>query len=123
MKHWYLIWTYHDLYMKEFYKENELNMYITSLLNEYKNDPTKIYKIGFVAYWPEDNSDAIFFDGTNWTNDYPWKSDYNNDFEIDGETLNIQCYLVSSEFETVDKTWTELKQHVTDKGHHRDPKA
>lgn len=91
--------------------------------NEYKNDPTKIYKIGFVAYWPEDNSDAIFFDGTNWTNDYPWKSDYNNDFEIDGETLSIQCYLVSSEFETVDKTWTELKQHVTDKGHHRDPKA
>ena len=69
--------------------------------NEYKNDPTKIYKIGFVAYWPEDNSDAIFFDGTNWTNDYPWTAEYKNNFKIDGETLNIQCYLVSSDFKSV----------------------
>lgn len=45
MKHWYLIWTYHDLYMKEFYKENELNMYITSLLNKYKNDPDFKFKV------------------------------------------------------------------------------
>ena len=89
--------------------------------NKYRNDPTKIYKIGFVAYWPEDNSDAIFFDGTNWTNDYPWTAEYHNNFKIDGETLNIQCYLVSSEFGS--NTWTKLKQHVTDKGHHRDPKA
>lgn len=92
--------------------------------NEYKNDPTKIYKIGFVAYWPEDNSDAIFFDGTNWTNDYPWTAEYKNNFKIDGETLNIQCYLVSSDVsEPVYMTWKELKQHVTDKGHHRDPNA
>ena len=91
--------------------------------NEYKNDPTKIYKIGFVAYWPEDNSDAIFFDGTNWTNDYPWTAEYKNYFKIDGETLNIQCYLVSSDFEKVDTTWNKLKEHVRYKGHYCDPKA
>ena len=91
--------------------------------NEYKNDPTKIYKIGFVAYWPEDNSDAIFFDGTNWTNDYPWKAAYNNNFKIDGEELSIQCYLVSSEFGSAVDTWTKLKQHVRDKGHNCDPNA
>ena len=92
--------------------------------DEYEDDPTKIYKIGFVAYWPEDNSDAIFFDGTNWTNDYPWTAEYKNNFKIDGETLNIQCYLVSSDVsEPVYMTWKELKQHVKDKGHYCDPNA
>lgn len=91
--------------------------------NIYQNDPTKIYKIGFVAYWPEDNSDAIFFDGTNWTNDYPWRGDFKNKFTIDGEIIDVQCYLVSSDQGDVNKTWDNLKKHVTDLGHKRDPQA
>lgn len=89
----------------------------------YENDPSKIYKIGFVAYWPEDNSDAIFFDGTNWTNDYPWRGDFKNKFTIDGEIIDVQCYLVSSDQGGVNKTWDNLKKHVTDLGHKRDPQA
>ena len=45
MKHYYLLWTYHDLYLREFYNKFELDNYINSLTQEYKNDPDFKYRV------------------------------------------------------------------------------
>ena len=38
MEKWYLIYSYHDLYMSDFNSENECLEYLKYLKNEYKND-------------------------------------------------------------------------------------
>ena len=85
----------------------------------YTDSPEKICKIGFVAYWPGNNDDAIFFDGTNWTNDYPWKKEFGNKFVVDGEEIDIQCFIIRSNRGTdFDNTWKDLKSHVRNRGHY-----
>lgn len=87
--------------------------------SSYSNSPEKICKIGFIAYWPDEKSDIIFFDGKNWTNDYPWTKKGYNSFEIDGEQIDLQMYILDTymSVKTSDGFWNEMKQHVIDTGH------
>jgi len=45
MKMYYLIYSYHDLFMDEFYAEDDLNNYLEYLKKEYKNDSDFHYKV------------------------------------------------------------------------------
>ncbi len=77
------------------------------------NNPANIHKCYtcyFAVYWKEKESDPIFFDGTNWRQDPPWLGNGQNDFEVNGETITLQYYVISSkEFKTTDGMWSGLK--------------
>ena len=45
MNKYYLIYSYHDLFMSEFYSESELNDYLEHLKKEYKNDSNFHFKV------------------------------------------------------------------------------
>ena len=77
------------------------------------NDPANIHKCYtcyFAVYWKEKESDPIFFDGTSWRKDPPWLGSGQNDFEVNGETITLQYYVISSkEFKTTAGMWGGLK--------------
>lgn len=83
----------------------------------YKDEPNRICKIGFVAYWPDDENEVNFFDGNKWTNDYPWNKIKDNNFKIDGVETKLQMYIVRSYKGTSDGVWNEMKDQVRKFGH------
>ena len=78
-----------------------------------KSDAHKAYTVYFAVYWRDVNhSDPIFFDGTNWRSDYPWKKDGANTFNIGGENIKLQFYILSSPYANNNDTWNKLKAKV-----------
>lgn len=76
------------------------------------NDPANIHKCYtcyFAVYWREKNSDPIFFNGTNWVKDFPWTGTGQNDFEVNGEKITLQFYVISSpEYNDIGTMWSGL---------------
>ena len=55
MKHYYVIYQYHDLFMREFYKKEELDNYLRSLTEVYKNDPDFKFRVIYGEDYEEVN--------------------------------------------------------------------
>lgn len=89
----------------------------------YKNsDFEKTYQPYIIIYWPDKNTYPLFYNGSAWTEIYPWNEqglyDGNNSFHINGETIKVQFYFVtrpesqkSASAATAD-CWNEMKKAV-----------
>lgn len=76
-------------------------------------DSSKVYTVYFVAYWPDKNEDPIFFNGTEWTNEYPWKGNGANTFNIKGKPVLLQFYFVAGpNARNLSANWNELKRYL-----------
>lgn len=84
----------------------------TGSYEEYHNTPQEhfAYTVYFVAYWPTKESDILFFDGTGWTNEYPWKADGgdNNIFEANGQKIKMQFSFIKPAYEnSLNDNWNK----------------
>lgn len=75
-------------------------------------DIHKAYTVYSVAYWPKKDVDPIFFDGTDWTNKYPWKGTRQNTFTVDGESIKLQFYILKGPGTTLSDDWNMLKAYL-----------
>lgn len=81
--------------------------------NTYKStDLHKAYTVYFVAYWSKEDVDPIFFDGTSWTNKYPWKGTGQNTFIVNGENIKLQFYILKGPGKTLSDDWNKLKAYL-----------
>lgn len=85
------------------------------------NDVRKAYTVYFVAYKQAMNTKTVYYDGTQWTTDYPWDKgviDENNNVKINGESIPLQFYFLSYYYEwgTPEKTphnlWSDVVRAV-----------
>lgn len=72
----------------------------------------KAYTVYFVAYWPEKEKDPVFFDGTEWKSEYPWKKSGGNTFTVKGEEIKLQFYFIQAPQKNMSNNWNELKNHL-----------
>lgn len=90
----------------------------TGSYEAYHNTPQEhyAYTVYFVAYWPTKESDILFFDGTGWTNEYPWKADGgdNNIFEVNGQKIKMQFSFIKPAYENnLNDNWNKgLKEKL-----------
>lgn len=76
-------------------------------------DPAKVYTVYFVAYWPDPDETPIFFNGSDWSEDYPWKGSGMNTFRVNGEDVLMQFYFMAGKNATnTSANWNELKKHI-----------
>lgn len=82
--------------------------------NKYINiDRSSAYTVYFVAYWPSKNEPPIFFNGSEWTTEYPWKKSGANTFKVRGEDILLQFYFVSApNAKNTSANWNELKKYL-----------
>lgn len=81
----------------------------------YKNtDIHKAYTVYFVIYWPAKDKNPIFFNGAEWMSKYPWKKgqDKNNQFDVNGEKINLQMYIIKAPNSNISGDWNELKNYL-----------
>lgn len=72
----------------------------------------KAYTIYFVAYWPEKGKDPVFFNGTEWTSEYPWKKSGGNTFKVNGVDIKLQFYFIKAPSKNMSQNWNELKGYL-----------
>lgn len=77
-----------------------------------ETDLHKAYTVYFVAYWPKKDKDPIFFDGTEWKSEYPWKKSGGNTFTINGESIKLQFYFIKAPQTNMSNNWNELKAYL-----------
>lgn len=78
-------------------------------------DLHKAYTVYFVVYWPEENKDPIFFNGSEWKKEYPWKGDGQNTFKVNGQDMKLQFYFIKAPGDNASKMsnyWNRLKNKV-----------
>lgn len=74
----------------------------------------KAYTVYFVAYVQDANSEPVFFNGSEWSKDYPWAKgqDGKNVFTVNGQATNIQFYAIKGPSTNMSNNWTTLKSKV-----------
>ncbi|MDD6658136.1 MAG: type II secretion system protein [Lachnospiraceae bacterium] len=79
----------------------------------FKNtDLHKAYTVYFVAYWPDKQKDPIFFNGSTWVSEYPWKTSGGNTFVVNGEAIKLQFYFIDAPRTNMSANWNELKGYL-----------
>lgn len=76
------------------------------------SDPHKAYTCYFAVYWADKNSDPLFFDGNEWRRDYPWKGTGMNTFNVNGEDIDLQFYILKK---GANVPFTELQNYLKNK--------
>ena len=68
----------------------------------------------FVMYWANENETPLFYNGSEWTNKYPWKGngDTYNHFMVDGVDVKMQFYIIRGPKSTTTDNWKLLKNHL-----------
>lgn len=78
-----------------------------------ETERTRPYTVYFVAYWPAKNQDPIFFNGSEWTDKYPWKGTGQNTFKVDGKEVLLQFYFIAGpRNKDLSGNWNELKRYL-----------
>lgn len=93
-------------------------MFIVGLgdYNDYKDTAVhKAYTCYFAVYWADEKSDPIFFNGSRWLKEYPWKTDGQNNFNINGEMMHLQFYVLSSPSGSMGGTWSTIQNKVKER--------
>ena len=76
----------------------------------------KSYIVYFVAYQAKESDAPIFYNGTEWSDVYPWKKhdDGNNTFEVNGEKIDLQFYFLAGPYpKNLSRDWEYLKSKIT----------
>ncbi len=72
------------------------------------------YTVYFACYMETANSKPLFFDGTEWTKEYPWRkhknADGNNTFYSQGRNVDLQLYIMAAPNNNADSIWDILKK-------------
>lgn len=76
----------------------------------------KAYTVYFVAYWAEESSEPIFYNGSEWGMEYPWKGNGKNTFDVKGESIKMQFYFLSGPGKNTTANWTKLKEKLKSSG-------
>ena len=68
------------------------------------------YTVYFAMYWDKYESAPIFFDGSKWSSEYPWKGDgdKNNYFMVNGEMKHMSFFFIADKYGKSNK-WEHLK--------------
>lgn len=74
--------------------------------------PHKPYTVYFIAYWADPEVPPVFFDGTKWTTEYPWKGSGANTFESKGEKVKMQFYFLKGPSNNMSNNWNTLKKYL-----------
>ena len=77
-----------------------------------ETDLHKAYTVYFVAYWPAKDKDPVFFNGKEWTTEYPWKKSGGNTFMVNGENIKLQFYFIKAPSKNMSNNWNELKNYL-----------
>jgi len=84
---------------------------------ESKHDQYTAY---FVAYWEDKNKQPVFFNGEDWSVDYPWAKGESgpsaNYFYVNGRKINLSFLFVAKK-STASNPWVEIQQAVEKNGH------
>lgn len=82
--------------------------------NKYINsERSRAYTVYFVAYWPDKNEAPIFFNGSEWTDKYPWKGNGQNTFNVGGKPILLQFYFIAGpKAADTSSNWNELKRYL-----------
>ena len=82
-------------------------------------DYEKVYRPYVIIYWPDKNTYPLFYNGSTWTEKYPWTEnviDRNNNLNLQGEKIKLQFYFVTYPSSygdnlrgIVDKCWADVK--------------
>lgn len=84
---------------------------------ESKHDQYTVY---FVAYWEAQDIAPLFFDGTDWSMDYPWGDkggrDYNY-FNAKGKRINLSFIFIQNKDKNKGGEWSDLRKAVKQSGH------
>ncbi len=80
----------------------------------YKNtDIHKCYTCYFGIYMKDANSDPLYFDGSKWSERYPWieegLSNGTNKFKVGSETIDMQMYIINNGYSNDDTMWRKLQ--------------
>lgn len=80
-------------------------------------DIHKAYTILFAIYKEKADSKPIFFDGKEWTNEYPWfakgdKAGNDNIFEINGEATKLSLYVICDSYGNEKTMWNQLQKDL-----------
>ena len=59
-----------------------------------------------------DEKDPIFFNGSTWVSEYPWKSPGANTFVVNGEEIKLQFYFIDAPRTNMSANWNELKGYL-----------
>ena len=76
----------------------------------------KSYIVYFVAYQAKESDAPIFYNGTEWSDVYPWKKgdDGKNTFEVNGEKIDLQFYFLAGPYpNNLSADWNYLKSKIT----------
>lgn len=81
-------------------------------------DSHKAYTVYFVMYWPTKDVDPIFFNGSEWTNTYPWKKgqDGKNAFMVNGEMITLEMYIIAAPSSNISTAWGQIKNYLDKHG-------
>ena len=79
-----------------------------------KTEPYRASTVYFVMYWANENETPLFYNGSEWTNKYPWKGngDTYNHFMVDGVDVKMQFYIIRGPKSTTTDNWKLLKNHL-----------
>lgn len=84
---------------------------------ESKHDQYTAY---FVAYWEDKNEAPIFFNGREWSMDYPWGENESgavaNYFYVNGRRINLSFIFVANKSKE-SNPWNEIQKAVKKYGH------
>lgn len=92
----------------------------TQLNNKaYETSKHEQYTAFFVAYWEDKNEPPLFFDGKDWSMNYPWgEREYGesaNFFYVNGKKINLSFIFVADKSGT--NQWNEIQSAVKKFGH------
>lgn len=88
---------------------------------EYNQPKHDQYTAYFVAYWEDKNEPPLFFDGKDWSMDYPWGEDESgsakNYFYVNGRKINLSFIFITNKAGAGKNPWTEILNAVKANGH------
>lgn len=79
-----------------------------------ETEPYRSSTVYFVVYWENKDDQPLFFNGSEWTNEYPWENDgteYNH-FVVDGVDVQMQFYFITGQNKSLSYDWDCLKCRV-----------
>lgn len=87
---------------------------------EYGESKHDQYTAYFVAYWEDKNEAPVFFDGKDWSMNYPWGKGESgasaNFFYANGKRINLMFMFVANK-STDNNPWSEIQKAVEKYGH------
>lgn len=87
-----------------------------------KYDPHKVYTVYFVGYMKDLDTQPVFYNGSEWSTDYPWAGTSKDEFEVNGQLIDMKFYFIADKYSASKQTkngmnnWEFFKYNVVKYG-------